>query len=147
MKYNGKVDDQGKLTIFHKEKFLQEVRSLTGKNVEITLQRKRKKRGNKQLAYYYGAVLPMIQEKLNDDGIRIEKSQIDYMLRNRFLYHEIPPNKFSGEILKYPKRLQEDLTDVTTTDMMAYFEDVKQWAFETLDIYIPDPNEEITLPI
>jgi len=44
-------------------------------------------------------------------------------------------------VMKIPRKTSE----LATEEFMEYIEHVKQFAAETLDIYIPDPNEQLEI--
>lgn len=103
---------------------------------------KSNKRSLNQNAYYHGVVVPMVLDGLNDIGYNEVKdvNQVHEMLKYLFLKRSLP-NINDGEAIQWIG----STADLTTTDFMAYIADIQQWATEYLNIYIPDPNEQIKL--
>ena len=139
--YQGKVES-GKLHIYRSKDFVKEIQVFDGKKVEITVRKKRTHRSLMQNAYYWGVIVPLVQQGLNDVGYKVGKDQTHEYLKGTFHIVELV-NEETGEILKSVGTT----TNMTTTEMMEYFEEIKQWATEYLNIYIPDPNEQIKIEI
>ena len=119
------------------------IASFEGKNIEITIQRFRKKRSNNQNAYYWGVVLPIVQEGLIDaTGEARDFNSIHYqILLPMFSSNRDIVNKTTGEVI------QEKITssEMTTTEFNEYIQNIQKWGVEFLNIQIPDPNENLTL--
>ena len=137
--YYGKVTDVIKI---YRSKEMQEmvIRNFAGKDIELTIQRKRKRRSLMQNAYYYGVVLPIVQKGLTDAGYKVSKESTHEFLKATFFKQELV-NDQTGEILQ----TVGSTSQMTTVQMMEYFEDITQWAVEFLNIQIPQPNEQIKL--
>ncbi len=143
IEFNGKVKEDGQLHIYNRSQFVEAVKRLTGKQVDIIVRKKVKRRSNQQLRYYKGPVLEMITNRLNELGHRVSKEETNVFLKGMFLYKEIPDPR-SGEMIKVPRDLKEDSEDpVTTTDLMGFIADLQQWSSEYLDLYVPDPGEQL----
>jgi capsule polysaccharide export protein KpsC/LpsZ len=91
-------------------------------------------------SYYWGVVIAMIVDRLRELGHDIDRDLTHEFLKGRFLYSELTdPN--TGEVMKIPRKTSE----LATEEFIEYMEHVKQFAAETLDIYIPDPNEQLQI--
>ena len=99
-----------------------------GQTVEVTVERRRKRRTQEQNAYYWGVVIRMIAEEC---GYRTAEEQqgVHNALREMFL-----PRK--GKL-----QIASSTATLDTVQFTDYIEQVRQWAAEELGIYIPDPNE------
>ncbi len=119
------------------------IASFEGKTIQITIERYRNKRSNPQNAYYWGVVLPIVQEGLIDaTGETRDLNSIHYnILLPMFSPNRDIVNKQTGEVM------QEKLTssEMTTTEFSEYINDIQKWGAEFLNIQIPSPNEELTL--
>ena len=137
--YYGKVTDHIKI---YRSKEMQEmiVRNFAGKDIELTIQRKRKRRSLMQNAYYFGVVLPIVQKGLMDAGYKVSKESTHEFLKSTFFKQELV-NEKTGEILN----TIGSTTQMTTVQMMEYFAEITQWAAEFLNINIPEPGEQIKL--
>jgi hypothetical protein len=140
MKHNGVITPQGALRIYNRPLFDEEVRAMSREKdlaVTIEVKVKRNVRSDVQNAYYWGVVVAMIVERLRELGHDVDRDLTHEFLKGRFLYSELTdPN--TGEVMRIPRKTSE----LATGEFMDYLEHVKQFAAETLDIYIPDPNEQ-----
>ena len=139
--YFGRVNN-GQLHIIHRKEFDRELYILDGKDVEIIIRRKRKIRSLSQNAYYHAVVCGMIQQRLielwGEKGIT--KEQVHELLKRECHKIEIT-DKNSGNIIT----LSGSTTEMTTVEFMEYIEKCRQWAFQNLDIDIPEPNEQVMM--
>ena len=143
MKHNAVITPQGALRIYDRPLFEEQVRAMSrDKDLAVTIEVKVKKRvrSDVQNAYYWGVVIAMIVERLRELGHDVDRDLAHEFLKGRFLYSELTdPN--SGEVMKIPRKTSE----LATGEFMDYLEHVKQFAAETLDLYIPDPNEQLEI--
>lgn len=136
---------QGRLIIQNRKSFNFDIEALEGKQLVLTIEKKRKSRSLPQNRYYWAAVVPIIREGLIDAGWTREDvgtlEQVHEILKHKFCKVTEIVNTDTGEILSMPPTT----TQLTTTDMMDYIDDIKRWAAEFLGIVIPDPNEQVNL--
>lgn len=139
--YYGSVKD-GKI-LLPRKKFQEEVtRQFEGKRIEVTVQKKKRKRSNEQNKYYRGVVIPILAytfKEWNKD-IEITNEIVHNWAKDRFL-----PMVTDWEdlIIKTPegeKEMTKTTTRLSTVQFMDYIALIQQWAAE-FGIYIPDPNE------
>lgn len=137
--YYGKVTDTVKI---YRSKEMHEmiVSNFAGRDIEITIRRKRKRRSLLQSAYYFGVVLPVVQRGLMDAGYKVSKESTHEFLKATFFKQEIV-NENTGEILN----TTGSTAQMTTVQMMEYFQEITQWAAEFLNVQIPEPGEQIKL--
>jgi hypothetical protein len=143
MKHNGVITPQGALRIYDRPLFEEQVRAMSrDKDLAVTVEVKVKKRvrSDVQNAYYWGVVVAMIVERLRELGHDVDRDLTHEFLKGRFLYSELT-DPTTGEVMKIPKKTSE----LATEEFIVYIEQVKQFAAETLDIYIPDPNEQLEI--
>lgn len=140
--FNGKIKD-GKMTIINRKSFDDYVNSLPDKDILITIEKKIKKRSNHQNAYYYGVVLKIVRQGLIDQGFdnfRNDES-VHELLKYRFLkVDESNPDGLFVERIK-------STTELSTSQFMDYIAEIQRWASEFLNVYIPEPNEELMLKL
>jgi hypothetical protein len=89
-----------------------------------------------QNRYYWGVIVDLIHRQLVSDGWEVSKEDVHEMLKVKFAIKEIF-NEATGEVMQSIR----STTEMSTTEFDSYNEDCKKWAAETLDLYIPDPNE------
>ena len=143
MKHNAVITPQGALRIYNRPLFEEEVRAMSrDKDLAVTVEVKIKKyrRSNEFNNYYWGVVVAMIVERLRELGHDIDRDLTHEFLKGRFLYSELT-DPGTGEVMRIPKKTSE----LATGEFMEYLEHVKQFAAETLDLYIPDPNEQLEI--
>ena len=143
MKHNGVITPQGALRIHNRPLFEEEVRAMSReKDLAVTIEVKVKKyrRSNEFNNYYWGVVVAMIVERLRELGHDVDRDLTHEFLKGRFLYSELTYPS-TGEVLKIPRKTSE----LATEEFKDYLEHVKQFAAETLDLYIPDPNEQLEI--
>lgn len=116
------------------------IKSFEGKDIEITIQKKSKIRSNNQNAYYWGIVLPLVQNGLKEATGEIrDYNSIHYqILLPLFSPTRDIVNLETGMVVS------EKLTSsvMTTIEFIDYISSIQKWASEFLDINIPDPLEQ-----
>lgn len=120
---------------------LDALKSFEGQNILITIQKQKKTRSNPQNAFYYGVVVPIMQQCLKDAGYLMTNEQIHEMLKLRFLKESILVNEQTGEYLERIK----STTELSTIEFMEYILEIQKFAVEYFNTVIPDPNENLTL--
>jgi hypothetical protein len=132
MIYNLVPNKEGKLPKLANEAIRRELLSLSGKRITISIEKYKKKRSNEQNAYYFGVIVKIIS-----DHIGYTTDEVHELLKESFLgTKEI---KIGDKTSKVPN----STTKLTTSDFMAYIEDIQRFAAEKLDLYIPSPNEVV----
>jgi hypothetical protein len=122
---------------------LQAIRSFNDKDVVITFSKVKKSRSNGQNRFYWGVVIPLIQNGLIEaTGELRSADNIHYkILIPMFAPINEMVNKETGEIIH--ERLTS--SDLSTTQFMEYILEIQKWSAEFLGVDIPNPNEETTL--
>lgn len=119
---------------------LKALNGFDGKDVVLTLAKPRKTRTTPQNAYYWGIVLPLVQQGLLDATGELRSfNDIHYkILLPMFAPVNEIVNKSTGEVL------EERITSsgMTTTQFCGYINDIQKWGAEFLGTDIPDPEEQ-----
>jgi hypothetical protein len=103
----------------------------------LTVERYTRKASHSQYKYLYGIVYPLSLLALNDAGYEFTNvDQVDLWWKSLFANKEIL-NRETGEIIKLPLTKSE----FSTTDEMAYCDQIRTYCSEYLGTYIPEPNE------
>lgn len=136
--YLGKVEN-GKLTIYGRETLKRDAKEFfDGMEVQLTLERKKRKRSNKQNRYYWGTCIAIIRDQLRHlHGTQYEPEEVHDFLK-AMLNHERVVNEDTGEMIAIPLSTAK----LSTAEMAEYIERVRQWSQDYLDTYIPEPNEQ-----
>lgn len=121
-------------------KFIEDtIKSFEGKEIVLTIEKKRKKRSNEQNAYYHGVIIPLCQDGFkNVFGEHFSAAEVHDYLKAKFLFKEVL-NQNTGEIERFPKSTTEN----STVEMEIYHDNIRAFASEFLGIEIPLPNENI----
>ena len=137
--YQGIIKDNG-LHIYHRKVFDSDIQVWNGKDVVITIQRKRRRRSLEQNNYYWACVVPMVKDGLKDVGYKVGIEETHDYLKSTFLKDELV-NEETGEVLQ----TIGSTTKLTTVQFMEFIADVQRWAAEFLGLVIPDPNEQVKI--
>tara|TARA_B110000908_G_C10170548_1_gene410605 strand:- start:14 stop:412 length:399 start_codon:yes stop_codon:yes gene_type:complete len=112
------------------ERLNQDVCRYEDKIVEVTIKEYKPKRSNQLNQYYWGVVVKLISEYTG-----YTKEETHELLKQTFLKKKI---LIDDEWY--------DTTDSTTKlnnkEMLEFIDEVKIWASQTLNVYIPDPHEK-----
>ena len=141
--YTGKVLESGEIKV-HRAKEMRELiaYNFAGKDIEITIQRKRRRRTVQMNSYYWGVMVPLVASGLQDAGYRVDRESTHEFLKSTFNKKEIV-NEDTGEIL----HTIGSTSQMSTVEMMEYFAEITQWSAEFLNIEIPLPGEQIKINI
>lgn len=115
------------------------VQNFEGKEIEITIKRKYKQRSLPQNAFYWGVIIPMFQELINEHWGEIKSSEeIHEILKSQCNYTE-KINQQTGEITKIP----QSTTELTTAGWLEYEQKIRQFAMDFFNATLPEPNEQL----
>jgi len=110
---------------------------LNGENeadVEICLTKIESKKTNKQLAYFYGMILPVIKQRFEElSGESYTKDEVMSVLKDKFFSEEI---EFQGKFTKVPMSLSKAKKE----ELDKFIKDVLEFANTILDAHIPELN-------
>jgi hypothetical protein len=138
--YQGKVDNNGQLIIHNRKAFDKDLQSLIDLDVNLTVNKRKKKRSNPQNAYYWGVVVPLIREGLNGVGYDVSKDETHDLIKYRFARRSLV-NKDTGEVIE----TTGSTTEMDTFDFSKFIEKIQIWSVEYLNVVIPSPNEELEI--
>ena len=98
---------------------------LEGQQIEVIVRKPKKTRTDSQRKYYFGVIVALISEEIGEN-----KNVVHEQLKVKFLYD------LSGELPKV-----RSTSDLTTVEEEEYHSEIRMWASEFLNIYLPLPNE------
>jgi len=114
----------GKLTLKSTKLWNKNLKTLEGKEVEVCIQKWRKKRTTPQNKYYWGVVIPLIAQYCGYDDQEAHEALKFKFLRKKGIIPTVTST-----------------TKLDTVEFMDYLEKVKRFASEELKIVIPDPED------
>lgn len=136
----GTVSD-GVLRLHNRKLFDTLLCQFNGKDVIIKIQKQKKIRSNYQNRYYFGVVIPIIQQGLFDvQGEWLSVDEIHAFLKQNFNFKELVSGN-TGEVVKVAKTT----TDLATIEFEEYLDKCRVFADEFLNIIIPMPNEQVKI--
>jgi len=141
MKHRGTIKPDGSLVVKARSLFDEGLRLMAREKdlaVVIEVKPEKKYRSVFQNSYYWGIVITSIATRLRELGHDVDKDLTHEFLKGKFLYTEMVTDT---EVVKIPRKTSE----LTTTEFEEYVEMVKQFSAETLNIFIPDPNDDEVL--
>ena len=130
----------GKLVLPHRSQLISDIKIFKDGDYVLTIEKKSKKRSLSQNAYYWGVVVPIVKQGLNDVGYRMTTETTHDYLKTNFNIIEIA-NETNGEIISFIG----STTEMSTSQMMDYFAKITEWAAEFLGVQIPEPNEQLKI--
>ena len=134
------IGDGTSFRVVNSADFYAELNTLKGR-YRITVTKARRMKSQPQLGYYYSCVLPHFHRAAIDAGWEFaDKDELDNYLKSMFASRDLI-NRDTGEVLAIPGLKR----NMTTTDMMAFTDAIKQYAVEFLNYRIPEPNEQLTI--
>ena len=137
----GKVVD-GRLKIIRESDFNEAVRSFDGKEVQLVIEKKKKALSLLQNNYWWGVVIPMVQQGFLDTGWKLSKLETHEELLRFFSFDE-KVNENTGEV----RRFRKGSSELSTSAFMDLIAEVQQFASEYLSINIPEPGEQLTFEL
>lgn len=114
-----------------------------GKEIVLTIERKRKKHSDNQRGYYFGVIVGLIREAVfNEWGEKMDSNEVHELLKTNCNYVE-KINKETGEIIRVAGSIKQH----TTSEQEDYHETCRRWAKEWFNIDIPLPNEQMEIEV
>jgi hypothetical protein len=102
--------------------------------VEVSITRVDSKKTNPQLSYFYGIVLPIIKQALEDiEGSTFTKDEIVWILKDRFFYEEV---RYGDEFTK----VHLSLSKAKKEEVRIFIDKVINFATDILGVEIPIPS-------
>lgn len=97
-----------------------------------------------QLGYYWGVVLPRIQQGMQENGNELGLAQINQMLNEKFfcITNTASWTDAKGVQHVHVIRTARSKSGATKDEMARFLDEVIRWASIELGVYIPDPNCE-----
>jgi hypothetical protein len=117
------------------QKYLEEIMNGDPEvQVELNIVKIDGKKSLQQLRYFYGVMLPVIKQALEDlQGESLTKEEVIMFLKGKYFYEEVA---MGGEFVKLPMSFSK----ATREDVAKFIHNVLQFANEVLGAHIPEPD-------
>ncbi len=116
---------KGKLLLNEQDNFDRYLLTLENKGIKLIIKRIKKYRSNNENRYYWGVVVKLLSEHTGYSSDEMHDALRMLFLRNAD--RKIPTLRSS--------------TSLTTIEFENYLTEIRQWATQELDCFIPLPNE------
>lgn len=147
MKFYSKIPKGGKQEIIHQRDMYEKyIVSLGRDDGDVNLVHEisvRKKIRSIPQNKYYRALIKIVVARMYELGHEkdlVDEDSIHDFFKTKFNYHSII-NEKTGEYDKIPVTT----TKLSTTDFMAYIENIKRWCAEWIDIKLPEPDQQLEI--
>jgi len=132
--------EDGKITIENQAYFKGRLKELKDGRVEIIVKPYHAKRSNLQSRYYWGVVIPLIRDALQDLGNELDADLTHELLKGKFNAQMV--HDAHGEVIG---DIGGSTTEMSKVDFMAYLDKITRFAAEYLSIVIPLPETQSTI--
>lgn len=125
----------------NRNQILDTIKSFEGKDILITFEKPKKQRTNNQNRYYFGVLIPILQNCIKESWGEVwstEKAHDFCKLQFNFIERV---NESTGEIVRVPKSTTEN----TTTDQEDLHFEIRNFIREWFNTEVPLPNEDLLL--
>ena len=119
------IVEKGQLAVNHPDRFKEYYQQFEGKEVQILVESKKRKRSNKQNRYYWGVVISILCDYFGYDNDEMHEALKWQFLRKKDLD---PPTVGSTR-------------KMSTVEWEDYMSKVRSWASLEYGVNIPEPNE------
>ena len=141
--YKATKQPDGTLHVINRKIMVDDIARLPKGNYTLTIEKYRKAKSLPQLGYYFACLLPAFRNAALNQGWEFESlEEVDIYLKSLFADREIA-NKHTGEMIKIPALKR----NMSTTEMMVFINQVRDWSSEFLGVYIPGPNEQTEIEL
>lgn len=133
---NGKLH----LSIPRRQQMMADIAKMKdGRLVEVEL-RPLPRRSDRQNRYYWGVVVALVMEALQQLGHEVNTELTHEFLKGKF--NAKPLWNGEGEVIG---EIGETTTKMNRAEFGEYLEKIKRWSATFLSLYIPEPGEQMEL--
>lgn len=117
------------------------IQTFEGKQIVIKIEKAKKKRSTQQNRFYYGVIIPIVQNCLKDAGHIMTNESTHDLIKLKFLKEALFVNEETGEVIERIK----STTELSTSQFMNLMAEINNFTFEYFGVSLPSPNEDLTL--
>ncbi len=117
------------------------IATFEGKQIVIKIEKAKKKRSTQQNRFYYGVIIPIVQNCLKEAGHIITNESTHDLIKLKFLKEVLFVNEETGEVIERIK----STTELSTSQFMDLLAEINNFTFEYFGVSLPSPNDDLTL--
>lgn len=117
------------------------IQTFEGKQIVIKIEKAKKKRSTQQNRFYYGVIIPIVQNCLKEAGHLMTNESTHDLIKLKFLKEALFVNEETGEVIERIK----STTELSTSQFMDLLAEINNFTFEYFGVSLPSPNEDLTL--
>ena len=119
------------------------IQTFEGKQIVIKIEKAKKKRSTQQNRFYYGIVVPIVQNCLKEAGHIMTNESTHDLIKLKFLKETLFVNETTGEVIERIK----STTELSTSQFMDLLAEINNFTFEYFGVTLPSPNDDLTLKL
>ena len=119
------------------------IETFEGKQVVIKIEKAKKKRSTQQNRFYYGVIIPIVQNCLKEAGHVMTNESTHDLIKLKFLKETLFVNETTGEVIERIK----STTELSTSQFMDLLTEINNFTFEYFGVTLPNPNDDLTLKL
>ena len=119
------------------------IATFEGNQVVIKIEKFKKKRSTQQNRFYYGIVIPIVQNCLKEAGHIMTNESTHDLIKLKFLKETLFVNETTGEVIERIK----STTELSTSQFMDLLAEINNFTFEYFGVTLPNPNDDLTLKL
>ena len=119
------------------------IATFEGKQIVIKIEKFKKKRSTQQNRFYYGVIIPIVQNCLKEAGHVMTNESTHDLIKLKFLKETLFVNEDTGEIIERIK----STTELSTSQFMDLLAEINNFTFEYFGVSLPSPNDDLTLKL
>ena len=119
------------------------IETFEGKQIVIKIEKFKKKRSTQQNRFYYGIVIPIVQNCLKESGHIMTNESTHDLIKLKFLKETLFVNETTGEVIERIK----STTELSTSQFMDLLAEINNFTFEYFGVNLPSPNDDLILKL
>ena len=119
------------------------IQTFEGKQIVIKIEKFKKKRSTQQNRFYYGVIIPIVQNCLKEAGHVMTNESTHDLIKLKFLKETLFVNETTGEVIERIK----STTELSTSQFMDLLAEINNFTFEYFGVSLPSPNDDLTLKL
>ena len=119
------------------------IATFENKQVVIKIEKFKKKRSTQQNRFYYGVIIPIVQNCLKEAGHVMTNESTHDLIKLKFLKETLFVNETTGEVIERIK----STTELSTSQFMDLLAEINNFTFEYFGVSLPSPNDDLTLKL